>query len=124
LLTLEELAAKHGTRLAEDPQKSLGLTTAQAAERLALFGPNVLTPPKQTPAIVQFLRKARRQSCLHPKWRFLRSEQRAAPAARCSRRAPHLCAAALNELLARGWWRASRAPAPVGRQREHRLPLF
>jgi hypothetical protein len=123
LLTLEELAAKHGTRISADPQKSLGLTTAQAAERLALFGPNVLTPPKQTSALVQFLRKARRQSCAQ-NGAFCAQSKRAAPAARCSRRAPHLCAAALDELLARRWWRASRAPAPVGRQREHRLPLF
>jgi hypothetical protein len=60
LLTLEELGAKHGTDVnAVEPQQSRGLTHAQAAERLVTFGPNVLTPPKQTPAIIQFLLKAR-----------------------------------------------------------------
>jgi hypothetical protein len=61
LLTLEELGAKHGTHVdAAAPAASRGLTKAQAAERLVTFGPNVLTPPKQTPAIIQFLLKARR----------------------------------------------------------------
>jgi hypothetical protein len=62
LLSFEELAAKHCTRVnGAEPQKSRGLTHAQAAERLATLGLNVLTPPRQTPLLLQFLLKVRRR---------------------------------------------------------------
>jgi len=38
----------------EKPADGPGLTTVEAAERLARFGPNALTPPKSVPAIVKF----------------------------------------------------------------------
>ena len=41
------------------PQKSAGLTAADAEARLAVYGKNVLTPPKQRPLWLQFLLKAR-----------------------------------------------------------------
>ena len=60
LLSLAELGEKHSTRLDVDaPQKSAGLTAADAEARLAVYGKNVLTPPKQRPLWLQFLLKAR-----------------------------------------------------------------
>ncbi len=60
LLSLEQLAEKHGTRIdLSDPSKSLGLSPAQAELRLAAGGPNRLSPPRETPVIVHFLKKAR-----------------------------------------------------------------
>lgn len=60
LMTLGELAEKHSVALdCETPQKSAGLTAADAEARLAVWGRNVLTPPKQRPLWLQFLLKAR-----------------------------------------------------------------
>jgi sodium/potassium-transporting ATPase subunit alpha len=42
-------------RLETDPDK--GITTEMATERLHRDGPNALTPPKQTPEIIKFLRE-------------------------------------------------------------------
>lgn len=41
----------------DDPSKSLGLTSKEAAEKLVKHGKNVITPPPETPLIVQFLRQ-------------------------------------------------------------------
>ena len=43
----------------EAPAKSAGLTAADAEARLAVFGQNVLTPPKTRPLWLQFLLKVR-----------------------------------------------------------------
>ena len=57
-MSLEELAAKHATHVdVTAAQRSRGLSPAEAAARLAVYGRNVLTPPKQIPAIIQFLLK-------------------------------------------------------------------
>ncbi|XP_078394084.1 sodium/potassium-transporting ATPase subunit alpha-1-like, partial [Cetorhinus maximus] len=50
-LTLDELSRKYGTDLTR------GLTSARAAEILALEGPNALTPPPTTPEWVKFCRQ-------------------------------------------------------------------
>jgi hypothetical protein len=52
-----------------EPQKSRGLTAAQAAERLAIYGRNALSPPKTRSAIVLFLLKARRRGAHEATWR-------------------------------------------------------
>jgi hypothetical protein len=55
---LPGLAAAYETSVnAADPKKSLGLTVAEAAMRLARDGPNVLTPPKKVPEWIKFLRQ-------------------------------------------------------------------
>lgn len=41
----------------DDTWKTRGLSSQEAAERLARNGPNELTPPKETPEIVRFLRQ-------------------------------------------------------------------
>uniref|UniRef100_A0A8C2UTK2 Sodium/potassium-transporting ATPase subunit alpha n=2 Tax=Chinchilla lanigera TaxID=34839 RepID=A0A8C2UTK2_CHILA len=50
-LTSEELEQKYGTNIIR------GLSSARAAELLARDGPNALSPPKQTPEIIKFLRQ-------------------------------------------------------------------
>ncbi|GCB81746.1 hypothetical protein scyTo_0021878, partial [Scyliorhinus torazame] len=50
-LSLDELSRKYGTDLTR------GLTSARAAEVLALEGPNALTPPPTTPEWVKFCRQ-------------------------------------------------------------------
>ncbi|XP_032898540.1 sodium/potassium-transporting ATPase subunit alpha-2 [Amblyraja radiata] len=50
-LSLDELSRKYGTDLTK------GLTSARAAEILALEGPNALTPPPTTPEWVKFCRQ-------------------------------------------------------------------
>jgi hypothetical protein len=58
LYDLPGLAAAYETSVnAADPKKSLGLTAAEAAMRLARDGPNVLTPPKKVPEWIKFLRQ-------------------------------------------------------------------
>lgn len=60
LLSIEELAKKHGTELNYDePQKSRGISTAEAEKRLKEFGPNAMSPPKGLPEWVKLLLKAR-----------------------------------------------------------------
>lgn len=56
VLSLADLAAKHGTRLnVEDIRRSEGLSADEAAKRLARDGPNALTPPKRVPEWLKFL---------------------------------------------------------------------
>jgi len=56
VLDLQALAAKYETGLnLEDIRKSPGLTTQQAKERVAKYGPNALTPPKKVPEWVKFM---------------------------------------------------------------------
>jgi Cation transporter/ATPase, N-terminus len=63
LLSIPEVAAKLGTSLdGEAPNKSRGLTEVEAKERLAKYGPNQLSPPKQRPLWLQFLLKVRAHS--------------------------------------------------------------
>jgi hypothetical protein len=63
-MSLAELGEKHSTRVDVDaPLKSAGLTAADAEARLAVYGKNVLTPPKQRPLWLQFLLKARPRAC-------------------------------------------------------------
>ncbi|KAI4538854.1 hypothetical protein MG293_011121, partial [Ovis ammon polii] len=50
-LSKEELETKYGTNLIT------GLSSAQAAELLVQHGPNSLTPPKETPEIIKFLKQ-------------------------------------------------------------------
>ncbi|XP_021092056.1 potassium-transporting ATPase alpha chain 2 isoform X1 [Heterocephalus glaber] len=50
-LTSEELEQKYGTNIIT------GLSSARAAEHLARDGPNTLSPPKQTPEIIKFLKQ-------------------------------------------------------------------
>ncbi|XP_078387905.1 potassium-transporting ATPase alpha chain 2-like [Cetorhinus maximus] len=50
-ISIKELVKKYETNLVK------GLTSVRAAEILARHGPNVLTPPKQTPEIVKFLKQ-------------------------------------------------------------------
>nr|XP_031321519.1 potassium-transporting ATPase alpha chain 2 [Camelus dromedarius] len=50
-LSSEELEMKYGTNI------TMGLSSARAAELLARNGPNALTPPKETPEIVKFLKQ-------------------------------------------------------------------
>ena len=70
LLSLEELAAKHGTHVdVTAAQRSRGLSPAEAAARLAVHGRNVLTPPKQIPAIIQFLLKCGARARPAAAWR-------------------------------------------------------
>ena len=58
VLTLEEIATKFGTDVnADQPKKSRGLTTAEAAARLLKYGPNALTPPKLVPQWLKYLIK-------------------------------------------------------------------
>jgi sodium/potassium-transporting ATPase subunit alpha len=53
-LTIDELAARLETQLdAAAPRESSGLTAAAAAARLAVEGPNLLSPPKETPEILK-----------------------------------------------------------------------
>jgi len=67
-MSLEELAEAHSVPLdlAARAEKRpwpnpavMGLTSAEAAERLKKFGPNALSPPKQLHPLLQFLLKAR-----------------------------------------------------------------
>lgn len=56
MLTVAQLAERFQTSInLEKPGQSKGLTQAEAARRLQLYGPNSLTPPKQKPEIVKFL---------------------------------------------------------------------
>nr|XP_044633418.1 LOW QUALITY PROTEIN: potassium-transporting ATPase alpha chain 2 [Equus asinus] len=50
-LSIKELERKYGTNIVT------GLSSTQAAELLARNGPNALTPPKETPEIVKFLKQ-------------------------------------------------------------------
>ncbi|NP_001166387.1 potassium-transporting ATPase alpha chain 2 [Cavia porcellus] len=50
-LTSEELEQKYGTNIIR------GLSSTRAAELLARDGPNALSPPKQTPEIIKFLKQ-------------------------------------------------------------------
>lgn len=62
-MSLSELAAKHETSINVDlPAKSGGLSDAEAAKRLEIYGLNQMTPPKTISALMQFLLKARRGS--------------------------------------------------------------
>lgn len=57
-LEIYDLAARYDTHLdQQNPKKSKGLSQAEAEKRLARDGPNRLTPPKQTPEIIKFLRQ-------------------------------------------------------------------
>ena len=57
LLTPVEVADRYGVDVDEnDWERSRGLSRAEAAARLAHDGPNMLTPPRQTPEIVKFLK--------------------------------------------------------------------
>ncbi|XP_026972573.1 potassium-transporting ATPase alpha chain 2 [Sagmatias obliquidens] len=50
-LSTEELETKYGTNIIT------GLSSTRAAELLARDGPNTLTPPKETPKIIKFLKQ-------------------------------------------------------------------
>jgi magnesium-transporting ATPase (P-type) len=57
-LTLQQLAERYQTHIdTEDPTKSQGLTSAEATRRLKENGPNILTPPKELPEILKFLKQ-------------------------------------------------------------------
>jgi Cation transporter/ATPase, N-terminus len=57
-LTFQELAERYQTNINFDaPAKSLGLTSEEAAKRLKEDGPNMLSPPKQDPEIIKFLKQ-------------------------------------------------------------------
>ena len=56
LLSLAALAGRYGTGIdLAEPQRSRGLASAQLPALVARHGRNVLTPPKETPAWLQFL---------------------------------------------------------------------
>ena len=56
MFPLEEVAQKFQTHIDVDkPTSSKGLTSAKAAELLALYGPNALTPPPEMPHWLLFL---------------------------------------------------------------------
>ncbi|XP_038634749.1 potassium-transporting ATPase alpha chain 2-like isoform X2 [Scyliorhinus canicula] len=50
-ISIKELVKKYETNLVK------GLSSAKAAEILARDGPNVLTPPKQTPELIKFMKQ-------------------------------------------------------------------
>lgn len=55
-LSIPQVCAMYKTKFNEEaPQKSAGLDTTEAEERLTINGPNELTPPKPRPAILKFL---------------------------------------------------------------------
>jgi sodium/potassium-transporting ATPase subunit alpha len=55
LMPHEHVAARYKTRInMEKPGESLGLTTQEAEELLAIHGPNILTPPKKRNAFLKF----------------------------------------------------------------------
>jgi sodium/potassium-transporting ATPase subunit alpha len=56
LMTHEEVAERYKTKINMDkPGESLGLTTEQATELLAIHGPNILTPPSRRHPFLKFL---------------------------------------------------------------------
>ncbi|PRP84051.1 P-type ATPase [Planoprotostelium fungivorum] len=58
LLTLEELAKNYSANInSENPKASAGLERQDAEDRLLRDGKNKLTPPKQTPEIIKFLKE-------------------------------------------------------------------
>jgi hypothetical protein len=58
MMKMPELAARWSTDINNaDPAASKGLAPGEAAERLARDGPNVLTPPAETPEIIKFLKQ-------------------------------------------------------------------
>ena len=58
VLSVGDLARKFSTELHEtEPKKSRGLSPREAAARLALYGPNALTPPKVVPLWIKFFIK-------------------------------------------------------------------
>ena len=58
LLSVDELARKLGTSLnSSDPVASRGLSSTEAAARLAQYGPNVLAETKKTPEWLRFARQ-------------------------------------------------------------------
>lgn len=52
-----DVQPKQDRRLIISVLPSQGLSSAQAAELLAQHGPNALSPPKETPEIVKFLKQ-------------------------------------------------------------------
>jgi magnesium-transporting ATPase (P-type) len=57
LLSLEVLASRYKTAVdMQDPAKSIGLSHAEAHERLARDGKNVLNPPKPQNPVLQYLK--------------------------------------------------------------------
>jgi sodium/potassium-transporting ATPase subunit alpha len=57
-LTVEQLCDLYKTQFdKENPEQSFGLSSQEAKERLMQNGPNMLTPPKETPEIIKFLRQ-------------------------------------------------------------------
>lgn len=55
-LTVPQVGARFGTQLdVSAPSKSAGLTAAEAARRLAVYGSNTLTPPAEIPEILKYL---------------------------------------------------------------------
>jgi hypothetical protein len=60
LLTASQVAARFQTDVnVADPTKSRGLAREEAARRLKAYGPNRLSPPKQLPEILKFLKQVR-----------------------------------------------------------------
>jgi sodium/potassium-transporting ATPase subunit alpha len=61
LFSLHELAVLHPASriVADQPNKSGGLTDEEAEARLRQYGPNALTPPPSEPLIVMFLKQFR-----------------------------------------------------------------
>jgi sodium/potassium-transporting ATPase subunit alpha len=55
LMPHEHVAARYKTRIdMQKPGESLGLTTREAEELLAIHGPNILTPPKKRNPFLKF----------------------------------------------------------------------
>lgn len=52
-----DVQPKQDRRLIVSVLPSQGLSSTQAAELLAQHGPNALTPPKETPEIIKFLKQ-------------------------------------------------------------------
>lgn len=58
LMTFSQLTQKFGTQIDHaQPAKSAGISEALAADRLAKYGPNRLSPPPEVPEIIKFLRQ-------------------------------------------------------------------
>lgn len=56
-LPMDELCSRYDVHIdVQKPSASLGLTTATVTERIAMYGANVMTPPKQVSLVVKFLK--------------------------------------------------------------------
>lgn len=56
MMTMEEVCARYSVQLdTHKPSASAGLSADVILARLLQYGPNVMSPPKQIPAIIKFL---------------------------------------------------------------------